>query len=365
EIGPEAEVCNGLDDDCNGLVDDGLGLGDACGTDEGECVEGRWVCNDRGELECMFGRGPSPEICDCLDNDCDALIDEENPCPSGVCVDCSCAGPCNPTEEWPCPSGRVCMEVEGEDGYWCVGDPCEDVTCEGCDRCVYGECVDPCEGVVCPAGQICSVDESCTARCVPTDCYAPGFECDEGERCRGGECEADPCWGVDCGDDRFCREGECFDACGPEDACEEGFVCRDGACIADPCFGVVCTGGRICVDGECVDDPCEDVFCPPPLICIDGACTDDPCSYIDCPDGYVCVGDTCVDGSTIETDETPEAVPDADTDGGGAGQDILATGAGGCAGCTLAARGPDGGLAGLAALLVLAAGMIARRRRES
>jgi Notch-like protein len=47
EVLPQAETCNGLDDNCNGVVDDGLG-GDACETGSGPgvtaCVDGSIVC---------------------------------------------------------------------------------------------------------------------------------------------------------------------------------------------------------------------------------------------------------------------------------------------------------------------------------
>jgi MYXO-CTERM domain-containing protein len=108
-----------------------------------------------------------------------------------------------------------------------------------------------------------------------------------------------------------------------------------------------------------VDDPCSDVWCPPPRICIEGVCDDDPCAYINCPEGYVCVGDTCVDESTLTPDETPETDPDGSS--GMEPQDVLATGAGGCAGCALAGERQGRAVPAAMALIVLLA--LVRRRR--
>jgi hypothetical protein len=64
-------------------------------------------------------------------------------------------------------------------------------------------------------------------------------------------------------------------------------------------------------------------------------------------------------------DEAPDAPPDAGTDGGAAGRDVLATGAGGCAGCTLArGDGPAAGLAWLLALGLALAGLVLARDRR-
>ena len=73
-----AETCNGLDDDCDLRVDEEVPtVGDACGTDTGECTAGVWECS-AGELACS-GVGGSAEICDNLDNTCNGTADEGNP----------------------------------------------------------------------------------------------------------------------------------------------------------------------------------------------------------------------------------------------------------------------------------------------
>ena len=81
-----AEVCNELDDDCDGIVDEAFR---ECGPavdigDVGECRVGRAACgrdacmddpslcdNDGFLLDCIGGVGPSEDLCDSRDNDCD------------------------------------------------------------------------------------------------------------------------------------------------------------------------------------------------------------------------------------------------------------------------------------------------------
>jgi hypothetical protein len=75
----EAERCDGADNDGDDEVDeDWPELGEACGewAGIGECGEGEYVCAKDGKgLVCEGAVGPSAEVCDGKDNDCDGMED--------------------------------------------------------------------------------------------------------------------------------------------------------------------------------------------------------------------------------------------------------------------------------------------------
>ena len=71
-VGGQMETCNNRDDDCDGLFDESLGVLGSCptGTNTGECNIGNLMCVG-GTPTCVGAIGPSPELCDVLDQDCD------------------------------------------------------------------------------------------------------------------------------------------------------------------------------------------------------------------------------------------------------------------------------------------------------
>ena len=73
-VGPTAEVCDGLDNNCNGVIDDGI-ASVVCGTHVGECTIGLTHCVG-GTTVCTNSVGPTNEVCDGLDNDCNGVVDD-------------------------------------------------------------------------------------------------------------------------------------------------------------------------------------------------------------------------------------------------------------------------------------------------
>jgi hypothetical protein len=79
--GPTTEVCDGKDNNCNGQIDENTaqnplpGVGIQCGTQQGECTFGTRACQN-GALVCTGGQGPVAEVCDGKDNDCNGLVDD-------------------------------------------------------------------------------------------------------------------------------------------------------------------------------------------------------------------------------------------------------------------------------------------------
>jgi len=98
------EICNnGLDDDCNGKVDDGCSctpgavekcfLGPPGKHNVGACTDGTQTCfgAEFGSWgDCKGSIGPSAEVCDKLDNDCNGCVDDGLCC--GNVLDCPAPG---------------------------------------------------------------------------------------------------------------------------------------------------------------------------------------------------------------------------------------------------------------------------------
>ncbi|HJL06331.1 MAG TPA: MopE-related protein [Polyangiaceae bacterium LLY-WYZ-15_(1-7)] len=309
DTGPVAELCNTVDDDCDGLIDESNPEGGtACGdTDVGECAFGAEVCR-MGTLECVGATGPSAEICDGLDNDCDGRTDEDNPEGGMACGDDT--GECSPGTTL-CTGGElICDGAVGPTEEVCNGldDDCDGVADDGLDvgapcgsdtgECVPGvrACVDGaivCEGELGP---------------IPEECDALDNDCD-------GAVDEELAAGETCGD--------------TEGVCMPGMIqCVDGAEI---CVGGVPAAPETCdcedndCDGAIDEDPDSGAICPGESACVDCQCAL-PCSTSEfgtCPTGRVeveiegecycvaprCNPETCGE-ETVERDGVVRCAPD-------------------------------------------------------
>ncbi len=276
---PEAEVCDGKDNDCDAE------------TDEATCDDSEQCTADECDAKTGCKNVNKPGVCDADGSACT----QGDTCKDGGCVagkplECNDSNVCTTDN---CEAVKGCTYTQNSGG--CNAD---DNPCTVNDTCKEGKCE---KGAQKP----CSADSPCVTglckissagECTYT--VTEGFTCNDGNVCTSDtKCVGEACVGkpVSCDDLNACST----DSCDPVKGCMHAPMsgpCEDGnACTQlDTCAGEVCKGSPVDVAVKCGDgNPCTSDACDPKTGCQNKPIEGDPCE-----DGNTCtVSDACVKGT--------------------------------------------------------------------
>ncbi|MBI5480435.1 MAG: SUMF1/EgtB/PvdO family nonheme iron enzyme, partial [Deltaproteobacteria bacterium] len=324
---PQTETCNGIDDNCNGVADDGTlpGVGAACYTKGLGCTfaGGNWTCLgtcatgtqscSAGSLVCNDDVGPTQEVCDGLDNDCNGQTDDSlppRPCYPDATPGCNvatstCVGlcrlgasTCNGLSGWGACTGAVTPVPELCDGK---DNDCNGTADDGSMAGVGDVCYDAPTGCTLSGGLWTCIGEcrTGTRQCVTGNLACVGYQGPVAEICdvagQDSDCDGFPSNGFDlqtdvkncgtCGNDCTnltqhpemanatprCDTGACARTCKPS------YWDNDGNYFNGCEYYCVYGGIEVCdgVDNDCngkIDAADPGMIVPPPFCRTLGAC---------------------------------------------------------------------------------------------
>ena len=287
------DVCDGVDQDCDGSVDEAYApVSTSCGV--GACgAAGSTACVGGAIADsCSPGAPTADDVCDGVDQDCDGAVDEAyvpspTSCGVGACAAAGSLTCVSGTEVDTCAAGAPaaddatcdavdddCDAITDEDfAPYCAGDdvmtcaggmaaasPCGDAdACNGVESCAGGVCT-PGTPPTLDDGNPCTADSCDASTGVSHDPEPSGTDCDDGDVCDGvatcdgaGVCAPGTPPALD--DGNACTQDLCDPTTGPAHPPEPaGTDCDDG----DPCNGLeTCDGAGACMAGpRPVTGPC-------------------------------------------------------------------------------------------------------------
>jgi hypothetical protein len=258
-----AEICDGTNDDtCDGNVDEGCactnGATMACAKAPGICDPGTKTCvNGMWSAQCDNKKPGTTETCNGIDDDCDGMIDDSAPCPTGQT--CS-AGECT------CSSAAGCPQPSNR----CMTATCNSGTCGATTiDCSSGMVCNPTRGGcerACGNGQVDrALGESCDTGIAGADTWA----CDKDKCTTTGlgftaynSCDTN----LDCASNEECIVIVLFGAAGITGSLPGGRLCSpmcSGAkCTVPPGYTIGATSGTQCAQGQCNIRCSSDSDCP-------------------------------------------------------------------------------------------------------
>jgi hypothetical protein len=281
---PDVEVCDGKDNDCDGNVDDGTTTscyeGPSGTVDVGLCRAGQRYCvNGTPAGDCLLQVVPQAETCNGGDDDCDGQVDEGLPLDSDPNNCGACGNRCLSTQQ--CKNGACIWSSESscennvdddQDGAKdCEDSDCNNracgagCTCEGgikhesncSDRSPTGGDNDgdgsiDCDDPDCASQQCKAAPATFTCDAVALTCTCNGSEFPPAESvCYGGSDE-------DCDGLIDCADPDCNSlSCASVPGCE----CRNGARHETNCADAVDN------DGDAMSDCRDDLDCPKDTPC--------------------------------------------------------------------------------------------------
>lgn len=198
EVLPQAEICNGKDDDCDSNIDNNCGTSCTVGQTRecytgvegtkgvGPCKAGKETCQKDGSWgQCEGQVLPVPENCNTtIDDNCNGKVNEDCECTPGQTEDCKADNGCAGI--------RTCQKKQGTNGTeWgvCLATKPYDEKCDELDNDCDGK-VDNQKGT----------DKPLTRPCNNEPCKDQGIEtCEKGQwkNCTGRKSELEKCDGID------------------------------------------------------------------------------------------------------------------------------------------------------------------------